>query len=472
MLHQWQLRRVSFDGHSRHRRWKVISTGMVFTQTILLLCTGCPMDQDGMIPLPDEEATTIALELVADGLTSPVGMAVPPDGSGRLFIVDQDGQIHILDPVAGLVELPFLDLSMKIVSLGARGPGTFDERGLLSLSFHPGYAENGRFFVAYNAPKDIDDPEDFDSELRISEFRVSADDPNRADSDSERLLLDINKPQFNHNGGQLAFGPDGFLYISVGDGGSANDIGVGHTTELGNGQDKSKLLGKLLRIDVDGGDPFGVPLDNPFIDDPEARSEIWALGLRNPWRFSFDAGGDRRLFLADVGQDLFEEVHIIERGGNYGWNIKEATRCFDSEVAKVPLTDCPVVDADEQPLIDPIVEYPHEASSTEPQGIAVIGGYVYRGDAIPELQGQYVFGDWSRGPFGAAPDGSIFAARENEAGDWDLRELAVANGTNSRFGRYVLAFGQDADGEIYVLSTQNLSPTGTTGQVHRIVPSP
>lgn len=423
-------------------------------QPVIILIAGCPVDQGGTIPT-DEDATTIALQLMVEGLTSPVGMAAPPDDTGRLFLLDQVGQIRVVDAEGTLITLPFLDVSERMIEVMSG----FDERGLLSLAFHPDYANNGRFFVVYNGPTAA---EGFDSELRLAEFQVSSDDPDVADPDSERVLLAIDKPQFNHNGGQIAFGPDGFLYISVGDGGGANDTANGHTPDLGNGQDKTTMLGKVLRIDVDSGDPFGIPADNPFIGDENALPEIWALGLRNPWRFSFDTAGARRLLLADVGQDLFEEVNIIESGGNYGWNVKEATRCFDS-----PSSDCQNVDADGQLFIDPIIEYPHDAVSSEPQGVAVIGGFVYRGVAIPDLQGQYLFGDWSRS---GGPDGSIFSASESDTGAWTLSEVVVSDGANGRFGRYILAFGQDADGELYVLSTENAGPSGTTGQVHKIVP--
>jgi glucose/arabinose dehydrogenase len=386
------------------------------------------------------------------------------NASGRLFIVDQVGQIRILDENGDLIPESFLDLSDRIVELA---PG-FDERGLLGLALHPNFAANGRFFVFYTAPKDADDPEDFNAENLVSEFRVSADDPDRADAASERVLLTIDKPQFNHNGGQLAFGPDGYLYIAVGDGGGANDAGIGHTPELGNGQDKSTPLGKILRIDVDNGDPYAVPPDNLFVDEPDAIPEIWALGLRNPWRFSFDLGGQRRLFVGDAGQNLFEEVDIIERGGNYGWNVREGSHCFDTDNPGAPPATCPSVDAAGNPLVDPIIEYSHVDAAGNLFGTAVIGGYVYRGSALSELQGQYIFGDYSSGF--TEPDGRLLAAVEAADGSWTMRELSVAGTANGRAGRFILGFGQDDEGEVYVLTTQVLGPTGTTGRVFKLVP--
>jgi glucose/arabinose dehydrogenase len=234
---------------------------------------------------------------------SPVGLAAPPDGSGRLFILDQIGAVRIVDADGMLLPAPFLNLADRMVPLAVEGAFSYDERGLLGLAFHPDYATNGRFFVFYTAPKGADQPDEFDSESHISEFHVGAD-PNVGDPASEQVLLRIGKPQSNHNGGQLAFGPDGFLYISTGDGGGANDTGDGHNPAIGNGQDKTTLLAKILRIDVDSGSPYGLPPDNPFLADPTARPEIYALGTRNPWRFSFDSGGAHRLFVGDVGQDL------------------------------------------------------------------------------------------------------------------------------------------------------------------------
>lgn len=408
---------------------------------------------------------TVALERVADGLTSPVGLVEPGDGSGRLFVVDQAGPIRIVDAEGRLLDEPFLDVSDRMVTLMP----DFDERGLLGLAFHPRFADNGRFFIFYTAPKDDDDPEEFNAESHVSEFTVSPNDPDRADPASERLLLEVNKPQFNHNGGQLAFGPDGFLYVSVGDGGGADDVGVGHTPDTGNGQDRTTRLGKILRIDVDGGEPFGVPDDNPFVDDAEALGEIFALGLRNPWRFSFDTGGERRLFVADVGQNLFEEVNIVTSGGNYGWNVREGRHCFDPDAPGTPPEDCPAEDAAGGPFIDPIIEYPHLDAGGAPVATAVIGGYVYRGDALPGLAGEYVFGDFSAG-FDAG-DGTLYAAREDEDGAWTMRELAIEGRADGRLARFVLAFGQDQDGELYILNTDNVGPSGTTGTVDKIVPA-
>ncbi len=405
----------------------------------------------------------VGLVLLAQGLTSPTALTGAGDGSGRLFVLDQVGQVRIIDGAGELLDAPFLDLSANMVT----PMPDFDERGLLGIAFHGDYANNGRFFVYYTVPADAQSPEDFDSKSRISEFRVSDGGPHQADLGSERVILEIDQPQFNHNGGQLGFGPDGSLYIAVGDGGSANDVALGHTEGLGNGQDKSKLLGKLLRIDVDGAEPYAIPADNPFVGEANARPEIYAYGLRNPFRFSFDRGGEQRLFLGDVGQDLFEEIDIIVPGGNYGWNIREGVSCFDPNSPSQPPGNCGNSDADGQPLIDPIIEYPHVGDDGQVVGLSITGGYVYRGSAIPALAGDYVFGDFSRGF--EIGDGSLFAATEDENSQWTMRELTVAGRDDGRLGAFLLSFGQDESGELYVLTTDNVGPTGATGSVFRIV---
>lgn len=465
------------------RRWSVAWRVVVFAVVGTMLAgSGCPFIEPR--PLPRVDA--VGLTLVASGLTSPLGMAVPPDGSNRLFILDQIGLIRIIDSNGNLLPTPFLDLRDRMVDVGIDFGGgvLFDERGLLGLAFHPNYGVNGRLFVFYTAPKGAQHPVFFDSETHVSEFRVSAGNANIGDPDSERIILILGKPQFNHNGGQLAFGPDGYLYISTGDGGGADDNWAGHaggsgetagdphpTDALGNGQDPASLLGKILRIDVNGQEPYGIPVDNPFVGQPPRRPEIWAYGLRNPWRFSFDTAAGNRLFCSDAGQNLFEEIDIITRGGNYGWNIKEGKHCFDQANPGSPGTQCPDVGADGEPLIDPIVEYPHSSAvAGQPVGIAAIGGFVYRGTAIPGLVGDYVFADWSTSFLEA--DGSLLAAEESAHGTWTMRELAIAGSDNSRLNKYVLGMGRDAGGELYVLTSDNAGPIGTTGAVYRIVPAP
>ena len=450
--------------------WRILVYFLFFISLITLL-NGCSSDSSsesssgsssGSSP-GGSQGNTVGLQLIASGLTSPVTMAIPNDSTNRKFIVDQAGKIYIIDANNNLLSTPFLDVSSKLVSLTA----SYDERGLLGLAFHPNYASNGRFFIFYTAPKGATVETDFDSETHISEFHVSNTDANQADPNSETILLVIPKPESNHNGGSLLFGPDGRLYISVGDGGAANDVGVGHTANLGNAQDKSKLLGKILRLDIDSGSPYVIPSDNPFVNITGVRGEIWAFGLRNPYRMSFDTGQDHRLFVADVGQNLYEEVDIVTGGGNYGWNIKEGNHCFDPNNANTPPATCASTGSDGETLKNPIIEYSHTDSSGNKFGSAVIGGYIYRGSAISGLAGNYIFGDLST-TFSTA-DGSLFAASESADGTWTYQQLTITGESSTRIGKFVKGFGQDKDGEIYILTSQNVGPSGTTGQVYKIV---
>jgi glucose/arabinose dehydrogenase len=350
----------------------------------------------------------IGLEPVATGLAFPLALTAPP-GDPRLFIVEKDGRIRIVRDGA-LLERPFLDVS----SLVSRG----SEQGLLGLAFDPDYSSNGRFFVNYS---------DTEGDTRVVAYRVSGD-PDLADAATAEILLTIEQPFSNHNGGHLTFGPDGFLYIAMGDGGSGGD-------PQGNGQDRLDLLGSLLRIDVRGASGYTIPPDNPFAGMADARPELWDIGLRNPWRFSFDRGtGD--LYIADVGQNEREEINVAlastggGHGANYGWNIMEGTACFVG-------TEC-----DTSGLVLPVLEYGHS------EGCSVTGGYVYRGSAIPDLAGHYFYADFCEGwvrSFRFA-GGAVTAER-----DWP--ELAP--------GGQVPSFGEDAAGELYVLDAG--------GTVYRIV---
>lgn len=414
---------------------------------------------------------TVGLTVVATGLTSPIGIVSASDGTGRLFIIDQIGLVRILTSSGTLLPEPFLDVRAKLTPLN---PG-FDERGLLGLAFHPQYASNGRFFVYYSAPRRL---ATHNNTATFSEFRVSAD-PNRADPASERIFLQLDDPQSNHNGGTLAFGRDGYLYMSIGDGGAANDCAFGHVEDWyadncgGNGQDvQQNLFGNILRIDVNGAIPYGIPSDNPFTAAAgcsDGCDEIYAYGFRNPYRFSFDvATGD--LVAGDAGQRLFEEVSVVTKGGNYGWNVKEGTHCFDAENNSVSPADCPdVVQSGVRagdPLLDPVIEYRNGNNPDGGLGLAVVGGYFYHGNNLPQLRGRYVFGDWSRSF--AAPNGSLFAATR-KSGLWRIQELVIANSPNGRMNHFVLGFGQDPTGEVYVGATERSGPREATGKVFKLV---
>ncbi len=348
---------------------------------------------------PNLEGLTLAE--VTSGLTRPLYLTHASDGSDHLFVVLQGGQIVILQEGEILPE-PFLDLS-GLVSPEALGGG-YTERGLLGLAFHPGYAENGRFFVNYT---------DVNGDSIIAEYAVSSDDSNRANPDSARELLRVSQPFANHNGGHMAFGPDGYLYIALGDGGSAGDPD-------GNGQNPHTLLGTLLRIDVDGDTPYAIPPDNPFAGGEEGAPEVWAWGLRNAWRFSFDRKtGD--LYIGDVGQNAWEEIDFQPAdspgGENYGWRVYEGTHRYTDET--------PAGEA-----IMPILEYPHQ------EGCSVTGGYVYRGEALPALEGVYIYGDWC--------NGQIWAAYLGEEGTWQAQPFRTT-------GYPISSFGEDEAGEIYII---------------------
>jgi glucose/arabinose dehydrogenase len=280
------------------------------------------------------------------------------------------------------------------------------EKGLLGLAFHPSYKSNGRFFINYTRR--------VSGQLQtvIAQYHVSSSDPNVADPNSGRIVLNFNQPFDNHNGGQMAFGPDGYLYIGTGDGGSGGD-------PQGNGQKLSTLLAKMLRIDINSGSPYAVPPDNPFVGVSGAKGEIWAYGLRNPWRFSFDRQNGKRLFVGDVGQDAWEEVDIVTKGGNFGWNIMEGNHCYPAG------SNC-----NPSGLIPPIAEYSHS------EGEAVIGGYVYRGAAIPALKGLYVFGDYV--------SGQMWTLQETQPGVWQ-RSALLTTGLN------ISALGRSANNELYVV---------------------
>ncbi len=370
----------------------------------------------------------VRLVKIASGFTSPVGMAVAYDGSNRLFILEQSGKIKIIHNGKVLPE-PFLDLSSKLDRLNI----AYSEKGLLGMAFHPQYKTNGRFFVYYSAPIKM---RGYDHKSVIAEYRVSRSSPNRADPASEVIIMEIAQPESNHNGGCLAFGPDGYLYIGLGDGGGAGDK---HGT-IGHGQDFTTLLGSILRIDVDTEKPYGIPPDNPFRNHPKARPEIYAYGLRNPWRFSFDRVTNR-LFCSDVGQNKFEETNIIEKGKNYGWRIMEGKHCFD------PPSGC-----NTSGLTLPIDEYDHHT------GISVCSGYIYRGSRMPSLQGYYIFGDWN---------GKLFYLKE-ENHRWIRGPLYVNGKTTNDINARLNSFGEDEEGEIYLLTQKFFGPRNSTGVVYRL----
>lgn len=358
-----------------------------------------PAEASPTVARPVLESLTIELVPVASGFTRPTYLTHAGDGSGRHFVVEQAGRILILKD-GTTSSTPFLDI-VSIVGSSA------NEQGLLSVAFHPDYRNNGFFFVNYT---------DKQGDTIIARYQVSTDNPEVADPNSAKVLLTIDQPYANHNGGQVEFGPDGYLYIGMGDGGAAND-------PENRAQSLNTLLGKILRIDVDGSEPYAIPETNPFVDQSEASPEIWSYGWRNPWRFSFDrTTGD--LYVADVGQNQYEEVHVeltgAGGGGNYGWRLMEGQHCFTP-------AEC---DPAAQGLILPVAEYDHGL------GCSVTGGYVYRGTQFPSLEGVYFYGDYCTG--------IIWGLRHEGNEQWSQAELLRSEETIS-------SFGQDEAGELYLV---------------------
>ncbi|MBW3625142.1 MAG: PQQ-dependent sugar dehydrogenase [Armatimonadetes bacterium] len=338
------------------------------------------------------------LNEIVGGLNAPIFLTAPANDS-RLFIVERPGRIRIFENGV-LLPTPFLNITGKTDTTG--------EGGLLSFAFHPKYAENGHFYVNYTTPGA--------RASRIERYTVSPTNPNVADPASARLILQIDQPFTNHNGGLNAFGPDGKLYIAMGDGGSAND-------PQNNAQNRANLLGDMLRIDVDNGDPYAIPADNPFVGQAGIRPEIWAYGLRNPWRFAFDFT-DNQLYIADVGQNEWEEIHIepsTQGGQNYGWKIMEGQHCFS------PASGC-----NQTGLTLPPVEYNHS------EGCSITGGYVYRGEKIPEIAGHYFYSDYC--------NGWIRSFKYANAAVTEKRQWSLPSVGN------IVSFGEDAQKNLYVLS--------------------
>jgi glucose/arabinose dehydrogenase len=342
---------------------------------------------------------SIRLELVNNAFDKPIYVANAGDGSGRLFVVQKEGQI-ILVRNGSPAPTPFLDISSQV---GSRRT----EQGLLSVAFHPQYSTRGLFYIHYT---------DRRGDVVVARYRASADNPDVADQNNALRLLHVDKPESNHNGGQLAFGPDGYLYVGLGDGGAFGD-------PWDNAQNKSVLLGKLLRLDVDSGTPYVVPGDNPFVSEPRTRPEIWAYGLRNPWRFSFDRASDD-LYIADPGQKSWEEVNFqradADGGRNYGWRRMEGRHCYP------PGDSC-----DSARFEQPVGEYPSSL------GCAIIGGYVYRGPSSAALNGIYLFGDFC--------SGRIWGLQQRSPGVWDQHELLKTS-------LQISSFGEDEAGEMYLTS--------------------
>lgn len=382
-----------------------------------ILPSGCNGGKSNTMTPPPPPTLQVELVSVATGFANPLDIQQPPGDSSRLFVVEQGGQIKIIQNGA-ILGTPYLDVTSEIVSGG--------EEGLLGLAFHPNFSNNGCFYVNYTSTKN--------GKLQtfISEFRATSASANTVNTTSEQNLFTVDQPEANHNGGGLAFGNDGFLYIGLGDGGGAGDQ---HGT-IGNGQDLTTRLGKMLRISVTCNGTFTVPTDNPFVANATAAKEIWLYGLRNPFRFSFDKNTGN-LWIGDVGQDSFEEVDMVtaaQKGSNMGWRCKEGTHPFNM-----------TANCQTQTFLDPIFDYDHSQGDD-----TVIGGHIYHGTNIAALAGNFVFGDFI--------SGRIWSLAQNSQGQW-VRTFLVNSGANN-----LAAFGQDSAGELYAAQYA----TGAVVRLHQV----
>jgi glucose/arabinose dehydrogenase len=437
----------------------------------------------------------LKLELIADGLNAPVKATVAPGEPGRFYVVSQTGLLTAVERRTGAQTL-FLDLTSRVVPVGNLGPGSFDERGFLGVAFHPRYAKNGKFYT-YTSEPFLGAPPTFPTTLPagtppnhqnvITEWHANSPGNPAASATFTRELIREDHPQFNHNAGDMAFGPDGMLYFGIGDGGGSDDQDgdttinpppgvVGHQGD-GNAQKLNVVLGKILRIDVDGHNSdnglYGIPCDNPFVNTPGARPEIWAYGLRNPYRFSFDTANGR-LIAGDVGQGDLEEVDVIVKGGNYGWPLKEGTKCFNPAGTDTPPTEGFATDTDcphplPPGLIDPIAQY-----DTDTEGVSVIGGFVYHGSKFEQLKGRYVFGEYSRiFTFPNGPDnyGRLFYIQQKNLAGPGLRTIKEFRGVAEEAARLgltdlsrppaafpqsisLMGWAQDEKGNVYALGSR------------------
>uniref|UniRef100_A0A452VCJ0 HHIP like 2 n=1 Tax=Ursus maritimus TaxID=29073 RepID=A0A452VCJ0_URSMA len=405
----------------------------------------------GMVAEDHRGCLQLCLTEVANGLKNPVSMVHAGDGTHRFFVAEQVGVVWVYLPDGSRLEQPFLDLKNIVLTT----PWVGDERGFLGLAFHPKFHRNRKFYIYYSClgKKKVE-------KIRISEMKVSRADANKADPKSERVILEIDEPASNHNGGQILFGVDGYLYIFTGDGGQAGDP----FGRFGNAQNKSSLLGKVLRIDVNGagadGRPYRVPPDNPFVAEPGAHPEVYAYGVRNMWRCAVDRGdpvtrrGRGRIFCGDVGQNRFEEIDIIVKGGNYGWRAKEGFECYDRKLCH---------NASWVGDILPIYAYGHAV------GKSVTGGYVYRGCESPNLNGLYIFGDFV--------SGRLMALQEDRrTKKWKKRDICLGNtascafpGLISTYSKFIISFAEDEAGELYFLATAYPSAYAPQGSIYKFV---
>lgn len=422
-------------------------------------------------------ARAVELALIVDGLTAPVDLVDPKDGSGRLFVIEQQGVVRVIDAESKLREEPLLDLRPRLIALESG----FEERGLLGLALHPDFGENGRLYVSYSAPLRPSAPAGWNHTRRISELTVAHDDRGHVDLGTERVLLELDWPSRKHNGGALGFGPDGYLYIGLGDGGGAHGVGKEVLWSAFDvppeqlywdrlAQDVTSLFGSILRVDVERGFPtYGIPRTNPFVGKL-GRDEVYAWGFRNPYRIAFDGNGSGDFLVTATAETLWEAIYLVAAPGNFGWPIRDGTHCVDRTAPRRPPETCPETGAEGYDIRDPVVEYPnmqvmHPDTQVDAVGVgtAVVGGRIYRGAALPEFQGKLVFADWS-----AAfenPSGQVFIATPPPSwrGLWHFERLA-------QLDTRIVSLAEDGADELYLLTNDELGPFNATGKIFKLMP--
>ena len=407
----------------------------------------------------------VSYEKFASGFVSPLSMIPYREGQQAYLVVDQTGVIHFLDEEGGKPGKAFLDLRTSIVNL-KKG---FDERGSLGIALHPKFKSNRKVYVYYSAPLASEEKKDFDHTAHLSEFKVKAD--GTADKRSEKVIFTVDQPQWNHDGGNLVFGKDGFLYLGLGDGGAANDLDQkgkpeGGHERGGNGQALNRFLGKVLRFDIDSKAPYSIPEGNPFKGKKDGREEIYAWGIRNPWGIPVDhESGD--IIVADVGQNRFEEINVLT-AGNFGWPRYEGYATFDQQNPSEPCTL--EVSAAPEGFVAPVLVYPHHdgLGKAAGYGVSVTGGHVYRGKAIPGLDGVYLFADWAQS--WAGKKYGLYGGIRDSKATWTMKVIPGAKTPAGPVSRMVIGFGYDEAGEVYVLSNTGKGPSGKNGEIWKIVP--
>ncbi|MFT4726156.1 MAG: glucose/arabinose dehydrogenase [Granulosicoccus sp.] len=411
--------------------------------------------------------------LLVENLVAPIDLATIPDDSGRRLILDQAGLVHLLNADDTVSKTPFLDITDRLLPVRE----DFEERGLLGMAIHPEYRINGRFFVTYTAPLSMDASMNWSHTRIVSEFTINSEIPDQINKESERILIKQNWPSRKHNGGALAFGPDGYLYIGFGDGGGIHGVGPETLNDAYNvpknrlswdstAQDLQSLFGKILRIDVDHGYPgYAIPEKNPLVNSL-GKDEIYAWGFRNPYRLSFDSNGSSTFYITAVAETLWEAVYQVSEPGNYGWPVREGTHCFDRTRPLDPPDFCEIeVDSvTDKPIYDPVVEYPNmsvqrEGSTVDLAGVgtAVVGAVMLRGTGFGDLVDHLLIADWSS-DF-RNPSGQLFVAKENSGKLWAMDKI-------SQLDTRIVALVRDTDERVYVMTNENYGPYGNTGKIY------